>query len=165
MLILATLDDISGVVVPHAIERLMERGANSVHVSQTVTKKGRVGLLFIVDVAEDDVDSVGEAIMTELGSLGYNIVKTEHVHSANNMINHKLVIRLNNEERLFQVNIKKSSLMSGKHIKSEPEVDELSAIIEHVKKELNMMLPMKTLINEIKNTVDKGGETTIIRLK
>jgi uncharacterized protein (DUF111 family) len=165
MIILATLDDISGVIVPHAIERLMEKGANSVHVSQTVTKKGRVGLLFIVDVAEDDVDSVGEAIMTELGSLGYNVLKTEHVHSKSKMIDHKLVVRFNNEERVFQVKIKKSSIMTGKHIKSEPEVVELSSVIENVKKEFNTVLPLKTLINEIKNNVEKGEETTIIRLE
>jgi hypothetical protein len=164
MIILATLDDISGLVVPHVIERLMERGANSVHVSQTVTKKGRIGLLFIVDVAEDDVNSVGEAIMTELGSLGYNVLKTEHVHSTNKMIDHKLVVRLNNEERVFQVKIKKSSIMTGKYIKSEPEVVELCAVIENVKKEFNSVLPLKALINEIKNNVEKGEVTTIIRL-
>ena len=164
MLILATLDDISGVVVPHAIDRLMERGAKSVHVSQTVTKKGRVGLLFIVDVAEDDVDFVGEAIMTELGSLGYNILKTEHVHSMNKTINHKLVINLDDEERVFQVKIKKSSIINGKHIKSEPEVGELSNVVDHIKKEFNRILPLKTLINEIKNSVDRGEETTTITL-
>jgi uncharacterized protein (DUF111 family) len=164
MLIIATLDDISGVVVPHAIESLMEKGANSVHVSQTVTKKGRVGLLFIVDVTEDNVDSVGEAIMTELGSLGYNIMKTEHVHSKNKIIDHKLVVRLDNDERMFQVKIKKSSIMNGKHIKSEPEVEELSAVIADIKKEFNTTLPMKTLINEIKNDLEKGKEITIVRL-
>lgn len=164
MLILATLDDVSGVVVPHVIERLMERGANSVHVSQTVTKKGRVGLLFIVDVAEEDVDSVGEAVMTELGSLGYNVVRTEHVHSSNKMINHKLVVRLNDEDRTFQVKIKESSLVTGRHFKSEPEVLELSLVIEEVKKEFNIVLPLKTLINEIKSDLDKGEETTMIRL-
>ena len=164
MLILATLDDISGVMVPHAIDRLMEKGAFSVHVSQTVTKKGRVGLLFIVDVSENDVDSVGEAVMTELGSLGYNVLKTEHIHSANKMINHKLVINLNSEERVYQVKIKKSSIMTGKHIKSEPETGELYAIIEQVKKDFNTILPLKTLINEIKNNVDKGEETTKINL-
>ena len=165
MLILATLDDISGVVVPHAIDRIMEKGANSVHVSQTVTKKGRVGLLFIVDVAEADVESVGEAIMTELGSLGYNILKTEHVHSANKMINHKLVVSLEGEEHVFQVKIKKSSIMNGKHIKSEPELGELSKVIDHIKRKFNRILPLKTLINEIKNNVDKGEESTTIILE
>jgi hypothetical protein len=54
--------------------------------------------------------------------------------------------------------------MSGKHIKSEPEVVELCAVIENVKKEFNSVLPLKALINEIKNNVEKGEVTTIIRL-
>lgn len=41
MLLLVNVDDISGEVIPHVIDGLMARGAESVHVVQAITKKGR----------------------------------------------------------------------------------------------------------------------------
>jgi uncharacterized protein (DUF111 family) len=164
MLILATLDDISGVVVPHAIDRLMECGAKNVHVSQTITKKGRVGLLFIVDVADEDVDSVGDAMMSELGTLGYNILETRHVHSLNKTIQHRLVVKSGETEKEYYLSVKKSSMQSGLQIKSEPETRDLTAVIENVKKDFNTVLPMKMLINEIKADLDGDRKKTSINI-
>jgi len=164
MLLLATIDDISGVVVPHAIDRLMEVGAHSVHVSQTVTKKGRVGLLFIVDVSEEDGETVGEAVMTELGSLGYNIVKTEHVHSTNRMARHRVVVQSSRGERVYEVGIKNSAA-NCKKIKSEPEVADMSRVIDQVKRDFDAIIPLRKLINDIKEDISKGEATTVIRVR
>jgi len=49
MIIIAALDDVSGLTTSYAIEKLLDKGANNVHVIQTVTKKGRIGLLFFID--------------------------------------------------------------------------------------------------------------------
>ncbi len=165
MLIFATLDDLSGVIVPHAIDVLMERGAHSVHVSQTVTKKGRVGLLFIIDIEEEDRDSIGETIMAELGTLGYNVVKTEHVHSVNQFASHRLVIKSGNRECVFRVKIKDSSFANGKHLKSEPEFGDLSTVVDDVKKDFDEALPLKRLITEIRKSVENGEDTTTIKIK
>jgi len=161
MLLLATIDDISGIVVPHAIDRLMEVGAHSVHVSQTVTKKGRVGLLFIVDVSEEDGEAVGEAVMTELGSLGYNIVRTEHVHSTNSSARHRVVVKSPRGERSYHVEVK-SSASNGRRIKSEPEAGDLSRIINEVKKDFDRVVPMRDLINEIRSDIEGGEDTTYL---
>lgn len=164
MLIFATLDDLSGVIVPHAIDRLMEKGAYSVHVSQTVTKKGRVGLLFIIDVSENNQESIGESIMAELGTLGYHVVETQHIHSVNMFAYHRLIIKSETRECIFKIKIKNSSSTNGTHIKSEPELVDLSSVIEDVKRELDVILPLKRLITEIKKNLDEGNDSTILNV-
>jgi uncharacterized protein (DUF111 family) len=164
MLLLATVDDISGIIVPHAIDKLMEVGAKSVHVSQTVTKKGRVGLLFIVDVSEEDEAAVGESLMTELGSLGYNVIRTEHVHSMNHMTLHRVIVQSDKLEHVYKVNIK-SSTTNGKMIKTEPEVEDLSAIVDQIRRDFDTVMPLRKLINKVKEEINKGEEKTVIKIK
>jgi len=79
MLLLVNVDDISGEVIPHVIDGLTARGANSVHVVQAITKKGRIGYLFFVDAPEGQVDVLANFLACELGTLGVRVFDPDHI--------------------------------------------------------------------------------------
>jgi len=80
MLLLANVDDVSGEVIPHAIEGLMACGANSVHVVQAITKKGRLEYLFFVDANSEDVERLAAYLASELGTLGVRAFDPWHIY-------------------------------------------------------------------------------------
>ena len=78
-LLLVNVDDISGEVIPYVIDGLTARGANSAHVVQAITKKGRIGYLFFVDAAEENVDVLANFLAGELGTLGVRVFDPRHI--------------------------------------------------------------------------------------
>jgi len=80
MLMMMNVDDISGEVLPHLIDELMNRGAHSVHVVQALTKKGRLEYLFWVDAAEEKVEALAAYLATETGTLGVRVFDPHHIH-------------------------------------------------------------------------------------
>jgi uncharacterized protein (DUF111 family) len=79
MLLLVNVDDISGEVIPHLIEGLMARGAESVHVVQAITKKGRLEFLFFVDAPAEQVETLGGFLAGEIGTLGVRVFDPRHI--------------------------------------------------------------------------------------
>jgi pyridinium-3,5-bisthiocarboxylic acid mononucleotide nickel chelatase len=79
MLLLANVDDVSGELIPHAIDGLMARGACSVHVVQAITKKGRLEYLFLVDTRAELVEDTASYLALELGTLGVRVFDPEHI--------------------------------------------------------------------------------------
>jgi len=82
MLLLANVDDVSGELIPHAIEGCMARGACSVHVVQAITKKGRLEYLFLIDIQSEMVDAVASYLALELGTLGVRVFEPKHIKFA-----------------------------------------------------------------------------------
>jgi len=78
LLLMITVDNVSGEVIPYLIETAIERGAKNVHVVPAITKKGRPEYIFFVDVIEDNLESVIGFLLAELGSLGYRVIRDEH---------------------------------------------------------------------------------------
>jgi uncharacterized protein (DUF111 family) len=76
-----TVDTVSGEVIPYLIESAIERGASNMHVVPAITKKGRPEYLLFVDVEESNLESVIGFLLAELGSLGYRVIRDEHVPS------------------------------------------------------------------------------------
>ena len=81
LLLMINVDNITGEVVPYLIESAIERGAKNVHVVPALTKKGRPEYLIFVDVKESNLESVAGFLLAELGSLGYRILRADHVPS------------------------------------------------------------------------------------
>lgn len=79
MLILVNVDDISGEVIPHIIEGLMDRGAENVHAIQSITKKGRLEYIFLVDAPEKHIETLGAFLVTEVGTIGMRILESRHI--------------------------------------------------------------------------------------
>ncbi len=81
MLLMITVDNVSGEVIPYLIETAIERGAKNMHVVPAITKKGRPEYLLFVDVDESSLEPVVGFLLAELGSLGYRVIRDEHVPS------------------------------------------------------------------------------------
>ena len=79
MLLMMNVDDISGEALPHLIDELHNRGANSVHVVQALTKKGRLEYLFWVDAPEECVEALGGYLAQETGTLGVRVFDPHHI--------------------------------------------------------------------------------------
>ncbi len=58
MLLMATVDDVPAEVVPYIIERVMEAGADNIHVVNAITKKNRMEYIVYVDVREEKMEAV-----------------------------------------------------------------------------------------------------------
>ncbi|NDV19454.1 DUF111 family protein [Pseudodesulfovibrio sp. JC047] len=80
MLLMINVDDISGELVPHAIDSLMKQGAKSVHVVPAITKKGRPEFIFFIDAPEDRTDDLARYVTSELGTLGVKVIKHDHIY-------------------------------------------------------------------------------------
>ena len=81
LLLMISVDNISGEVIPYLIESAINRGASNVHVVPAITKKGRPEYLLFVDVNEENLEPVIGFLLAELGSLGYRIFRDEHIQS------------------------------------------------------------------------------------
>jgi len=164
MLVVAALDDVSGDTASYAIDKLLDKGANNVHVTQTVTKKGRVGLLFFIDVDEKNLDDIGEVIITELGSTGYNVIDTKHFHTDNRVAVRKVVIRFKQESIDEIVRIKSSFSSKGKLVKVDPKSEDLLRIIKSVKKKLGIELTFRELKKKIQEATSMRPGEIILEL-
>lgn len=164
MLVVVALDDVSGETVSYAIEKLYEKGAHSVHVTQTVTKKGRTGLLFFIDVSDEHLDAISDVIMTELGSTGYNIIDTKHVHTENKIVEQKIVIKSKQGNIDETIRITSSFSPKGKLVKTDPRPEDLLRIIKSAKKKLGINLTFRELKKKIQNETSTISSDITIEL-
>ena len=80
MLMMVNVDDVEGEAVPYVIERLIDIGAENVHAIPAITKKGRPGFIFFIDVVRDKVDAISEFLVREVGTLGLRLFQEdEHI--------------------------------------------------------------------------------------
>ncbi|WP_424357521.1 nickel insertion protein [Methanocella sp. MCL-LM] len=76
---MATVDDVPAEVVPYIIERVMDAGANNIHVVNAITKKNRMEYLVYVDVNEDRVEAIATLLALEFGTIGVKAFRHEHI--------------------------------------------------------------------------------------
>ncbi|MDD1653608.1 MAG: nickel pincer cofactor biosynthesis protein LarC, partial [Methanomicrobiales archaeon] len=72
------VDDVTGEVVAHAIQRLMEAGARDASALPAVMKKGRPGHLVRVVAAPEDSPRLAALLAEELGTLGVRCTPMVH---------------------------------------------------------------------------------------
>lgn len=140
MLLLANVDDVSGEVIPHAIDGLMARGACSVHVVQAMTKKGRLEYLFLVDTKEEFVDILASYLALELGTLGVRVFEPNHIKFAYRFCQVRLTVP---EDAGVQALVRVKQLLDrdGQVISLKAELEDLRAALL----ELNQAEPQLSL--------------------
>lgn len=73
-------DDSSGEVVGHALDELLELGARNVQMLSSHTKKGRPGMVLLLDLDARLESEVATYLAAELGIWGYHVLETKHRH-------------------------------------------------------------------------------------
>ena len=109
------VDDVSGEILGHLIEKIMDKGAKDVSIYPGITKKGRPTNLVCVICDDVKVDPIVDTLVSETGTLGIRISNSNRFIVPRT--NHSFSLTFDGKS--FEVNYKKS-LHKGKiHFKIE----------------------------------------------
>ncbi len=77
---LVQVDDRSGETVGHALEELVGMGVRNVQLLSSHTKKGRPGMVLLLDLDGELETPVAAYLAAELGAWGYHVLAATHRH-------------------------------------------------------------------------------------
>ena len=109
------IDDISGEILGHLIEKIMDQGAKDVSIYPGITKKGRPTNLVCIICDDVKVDTIIDTLVLETGTLGIRISNSNRFIVPRSSHNFSLTF----DGRDFEVNYKKSSHNGKTHFKIE----------------------------------------------
>lgn len=115
------VDDVSGEVLAHVIDKIMVTGAKDINVIPTMTKKGRPSHMISVICDQKDVDKLVQVLISETGTLGVRIRSSERFIVPRKIIT--LKIKIHNKD--FTIRCKTAS----KH-QFKIEYDDIKAVSE-----------------------------------
>lgn len=118
------VDDISGEVLAHVIDKIMANGAKDVSVIQTITKKGRPSHMISVICDSDSVSQLLNLLVSETGTLGVRIRTSDRFLVPRQIITMR--VKINN--KIFTLRCKVASTDSHKQFKV--EYDDIRSISE-----------------------------------
>ena len=124
------IDDISGEILGHLIEKIMEQGAKDVSIYPGITKKGRPTNLVCVICDDTKVDVIVDTLISETGTLGIRISNSNRLIVPRT--NHSFSLTF--EGKSFEVNYKKSHHKGKNHFKI--EFEDLKSISNAVDKSI-----------------------------
>ena len=116
------VDDVSGEILGHLIEKIMDQGAKDVSIYPGITKKGRPTNLVCVICDDVKVDTIVDTLVSETGTLGIRISNSNRFIIPRTNHNFSLTF----DGKSFEVNYKKSSYKGTSHFKI--EFDDLKKI-------------------------------------
>jgi len=109
------IDDVSGEILGHLIEKIMDQGAKDVSIYPGITKKGRPTNLVCVICDDVKVDTIIDTLVLETGTLGIRISNSNRFIVPRSNHNFSLTF----DGKSFEVNYKKSSHKGKTHFKIE----------------------------------------------
>ena len=109
------IDDVSGEILGHLIEKIMDQGAKDVSIYPGITKKGRPTNLVCVICDDVKVDTIIDTLILETGTLGIRISNSNRFIVTRSNHNFSLTF----DGKSFEVNYKKSSHNGKTHFKIE----------------------------------------------
>ena len=124
------IDDISGEILGHLIEKIMDQGAKDVSIYPGITKKGRPTNLVCVICDESIVNIIIDILVLETGTLGIRISDSNRIIVPRT--NHSFSLTF--DDKSFEVNYKKSSYKGKTHFKI--EFDDLKNISNSLNKSI-----------------------------
>ena len=111
------IDDVSGEILGHLIEKIMDQGAKDVSIYPGITKKGRPTNLVCVICDESIVDTIIDTLVLETGTLGIRILDSNRIIVPRT--NHSFSLTF--EGKSFEIKYKKSTYKEKTHFKIEFE--------------------------------------------
>ncbi|TBR11633.1 MAG: nickel pincer cofactor biosynthesis protein LarC [Candidatus Nitrosotenuis sp.] len=138
------VDDISGEVLAHVIDKIMANGAKDVSVIQTITKKGRPSHMISVICDSDSVNQLLNLLVSETGTLGVRIRTSDRFLVPRQIVAMK--VKINN--KIFTLRCKVANTNSD-HRQFKVEYDDIKSISE------KLSLPFKQTEELIKEEVKK----------
>ena len=133
LLIVTQLDHLSGEDIGWALESLSVPGVRNRNLIPTLTKKGRMGFLLVVDLDPEAEPEVGRLLMELFGTYGYHRVSTRHVHRPTRIERVEITVQERERSIRFTGRLKKSSTRKG--VTYTLESDDLFALQKRIREE------------------------------
>ena len=124
------IDDVSGEILGHLIEKIMDKGAKDVSIYPGITKKGRPTNLVCVICDESIIETIIDTLVLETGTLGIRISDSNRIIVPRT--NHSFSLTF--DDKSFEVNYKKSLYKGKTHFKI--EFDDLKNISNSLDKSI-----------------------------
>ncbi|HOI40749.1 MAG TPA: nickel pincer cofactor biosynthesis protein LarC [Methanobacterium sp.] len=140
------LDDVTGEILGHTVDRLMEEGALDVTIIPTIAKKNRPGHLLRVITKLDMCDVLSEIIIRETGTLGVRIIPYVH----RNIVKREVIpLKIDFNGQVKTVRVKVAEI--------DGEIVNVTAEYEDARKVSNQMdIPLKDVIRIINQKTNLG---------
>jgi uncharacterized protein (DUF111 family) len=153
-LIIVQVDHLTGEQISWAMELLNIPGVKNRNLIPTLTKKGRIGHLVIVDVEPSEEETVGRLLMESLNIFGYHTLKTVHVHTKTVTKKVRVVVQNRDSSIEHEVRLKKSADKTD--VAYHLESDDLLALQRRIQKELRENVSLLDLRRRIESLISSS---------
>ncbi len=133
------VDDVTGEVLGHLIEELIEMGARDVSIIPATMKKGRSGQLIRVVCKAEDGPALSRRMMLETGTLGIRVIPVKHRHIAKRDVR---VINVCVDDNTYGLRFKVATDMNGHILDLSVEFDDAKKVARE------LSIPLKTVIRK-----------------
>ena len=130
------LDDTTGEIIGHTVDRLLQEGARDVCLIPMFTKKNRPGQIIKVMVDRTSVEDLSRVLVEETGTLGVRIYPCERRILARE----STAIEVEMGDIKEQVEVKVARDSSGEIIQLKPEYDQVKKLAERTAKPLREIM-------------------------
>jgi hypothetical protein len=144
------LDDVTGEVVGHAVDRLLQEGARDVSVIPMFTKKNRPGHIIKIIADKTNTERLSKALMEETGTLGVRLYSCERYILSREIVPIDVEVGKAKES----INVKVARNRKGEILQIKPEYEEVKRLAKKTGKPLRevmdkvKMKARKTLLGE-----------------
>jgi len=130
-----SVDDVSGEVLGHAIDKIMSEGARDISVIPTTTKKNRPGYIIKVITDREHSNKLTLRLMEETGTLGVRISSSQrHL-----LPRETKTLKLQLDGLEAEIRYKISRGVNGEIMQVKPEYDDLVTLSERTGKPLRVL--------------------------
>jgi len=140
-----TVDDVTGEVLGHAVEKLLELGALDVVVLAGVGKKNRPAHVVRVLSKPELCTELAKALIEELGTLGVRVLEVSRF--AVERVEKRLEVEVCGKK--FEVTVKESKTLNGKALRVKPEYEDL----KRISRELG--IPLRRVSEIVQKEIEK----------
>lgn len=159
LFIVTQLDHLSGEEIGWALESLSVPGVRNRNLIPTLTKKGRMGFLLVIDLDPGAEPEVGRLLMELFGTYGYHRVPTRHVHRPTRIERVGITVEEGGRSLRFTGRFKRSTTPKG--VRYALESDDLFAIQKRIREEWGVSLTPLELRRRVESGVGEEHQGEI----
>jgi hypothetical protein len=126
------LDDVTGELIGHVMQKLLQEGVKDVTAIPTLAKKGRPGHLIEIIVDRVSLERVCRVLIEETGTLGVRIHSCERRILARESVPVEVIV--GDTKGVVRVKVAKST--SGQIVQIKPEYDDVKSLSDQTGKPL-----------------------------
>lgn len=142
------IDDLSGEILGHALQRILDSGAKDAWITPALFKKSRPGHVLSAICDPSDVEKIAEIIFRETGTLGIRSQQRNRIALQREVRTVKVEI----EGRTFDVRVKFASAGSGKIARIKPEFDDIRSVAD------KLAMPAREVLDIVTREAMKAKE-------